>query len=130
LIVVDSSVLIAAVFEAGRRGDASREVLGRGDLTAPELIDVEAAHAARGLLRAGKISRAGADRFMLELPRLAVERVPHRALLTRMWALRDNVTAYDAAYLALAELLGATLVTGDAALSGVPGIGCAVDLIS
>jgi len=130
MIVIDNSVLIAAFLETGRRGDAAREVMRRPDLTAPELIDVEAVHSARGLLRGGKISRPSADRFLAELPDLAIHRIPHRPLLARMWELRDNLTAYDACYVALAEDLQAPLATGDRALVSAPGLRCAFELIT
>ncbi len=130
MIVIDNSVLVAAFLETGRRAAAAQRVMMSADLIAPELIDVEAVHSARGLLLAGKTSLASAEAFLHELPTLAIERVPHRVLLDRMWELRDNATACDAAYIALAENLGATLSTGDAAMARVPHIRCAVELLS
>ncbi|HVC10084.1 MAG TPA: hypothetical protein VNE59_00470 [Burkholderiales bacterium] len=64
-----------------------------------------------------------------DLTDLPLERYPHQPLLPRIWDLRSNATAYDAAYLALAEALGATLVTRDAALASVPGHSVRVEVI-
>ncbi|MET3962900.1 putative nucleic acid-binding protein [Marmoricola sp. OAE513] len=130
MIVIDASVLVAGLLEGGARGEAAAEVLLAPGLVAPELIDIEAVHVARGLRRAGKISEAAATAFVDELGRFAVDRFPHRALLVRMWELRDNLTAYDAAYVALAEALEAPLATADAAFTQAPGIRCAIQLIS
>jgi predicted nucleic acid-binding protein len=58
-----------------------------------------------------------------------MERVPHTALLARAWQLRDNVTVYDASYVALAELLSVPLITADAKLAGAPGLQCSVELL-
>ncbi|MCW2787229.1 MAG: putative nucleic acid-binding protein contains domain [Marmoricola sp.] len=130
MIVIDNSVLIAAFFEPGPRGLGARDLMQSNDMVAPELLDVEAVHTVRGLVRARKTTLARAGTFLADLPLLEIERVPHRILLARMWELRDNLTAYDATYVALAERLGATLVTGDAAMVQAPGIRCAVDLLS
>ncbi len=130
MIVIDNSVLVAAFLETGRRAAAAQQVMTSADLIAPELIDVEAVHTTRGILLGGKTSLASAEKFLHELPALAIERVPHRVLLDRMWELRDNATAYDAAYIALAENLGATLATADAAMARVPNVRCAVELLS
>ncbi len=64
-----------------------------------------------------------------DLDALRLARAPHAPLLRRCWELRHNLTTYDAAYVALAELLGAVLVTGDARLSSAPGARCAVEVL-
>lgn len=92
-----------------------------GDLHAPHLIDVEFTHALRRLLATGRLSleRAlGARQDFVDLPIL---RYPHGPLLDRMWELRDNLTAYDAAFVALSEVLEMPLVTADARLAAAPG---------
>jgi predicted nucleic acid-binding protein len=60
---------------------------------------------------------------------MPLQRIPHTALIRRVWELRDNVTPYDAAYVALAEVLGATLLTADIRLSRAPGIQCQVETL-
>ncbi len=67
---------------------------------------------------------------LTDLADLPMARVSHRPLLRRCWELRDNLTVYDAAYVALAESLDATLVTADARLARAPGVRCAVELLS
>ncbi|MBA2437334.1 MAG: type II toxin-antitoxin system VapC family toxin, partial [Acidimicrobiia bacterium] len=70
------------------------------------------------------------DAALADLESLRLERVPHRRMLRRCWELRDNVTVYDAAYVALAEHLGVTLVTADRRLTEAPGPRCEVELIA
>lgn len=66
---------------------------------------------------------------MRDLSMIRIERSPHLPLLARCWELRHNLTVYDASYVALAELLGAPLLTGDARLAAAPGIRCDVELL-
>lgn len=99
-------------------------------LAAPHLIDAEVGQALRRFERRGEIHQARARETLQALSDLPVSRYPHGLLLGRAFDLRDNVTFYDALYLALAELLGATLLTADAALEGVPHCSAAVALLS
>jgi predicted nucleic acid-binding protein len=122
-------VLVTALIDGGPAGKACADRLAGEDLAAPELVLIEAVGAVRGLLRGGKVDPADADRAIRLLPALPLQRFPHHTLLPRVWELRENVTAYDAAYLALAETLDAPLVTGDARLRRVPGARCAVEII-
>ncbi len=87
-------------------------------LHAPHLVDLEIAQVLRRYVRVGEVDVARAETALLDLADLPMERHPHDMLLRRVWALRANVTAYDAAYIALAEALHAALVTRDAALGG------------
>ncbi len=77
----------------------------------------------------GKVGRSRADQAVDDLAGLPIERYPHLALLPRVWELRHNLTPYDAAYVALAEALGAVLVTADARLAEAPGLRCAIELL-
>jgi predicted nucleic acid-binding protein len=129
MIVIDNSVLVAALVDQGPVGKACAARMSGESLAAPTLIDVEAAHAIRGLLLGRKIESADAHRAISTLPRLPVSRVQHTDLLPRMWQLRGNYTAYDATYIALAEALDAPLITGDERLHRGGGARCPVELI-
>ena len=99
-------------------------------LAAPHLIDVEVLAAWRRLAAIGRLGEHRAALARADLRALPIERVPHGVLSERIWELRPNMTAYDAAYVALAELLRATLVTVDSKLAGAPGLRCEVEVLS
>ncbi len=99
-------------------------------LHAPHLFDVEVLHTLRGLALGGLISE-GRSRHALEaLSDMKVTRYPHGPLVARIWDFRGNLTAYDAAYVALAEALDAPLVTTDGRLARAPGHRARVELYS
>jgi len=130
LIVVDASAVIEFLFAtqlAGPVGD--RIVDPREEVGSPCLLDAEVAHVIRRWHFAGTVDEPRARRAIDHLARLRVLRWPHEPLLPRIWALRHNFTAYDAAYIALAESLGATLLTCDRALARNDGLDCTVELI-
>jgi predicted nucleic acid-binding protein len=129
VIVTDAGVLVAVFVDDGTWGEMARARVRNEDLAAPELIDLEVTSALRGLFRVGKVNEFRARLALADLRRLPLRRASHQGLVTRCWELRDNLTAYDASYVALAELLGATLVTSDARLSRAPQILCSVDLL-
>lgn len=130
MIVVDNSVLVAALLNRGPVGKACASRISGEQLAAPALIDIEAVSAIRGLLLGRKIEPADADRALRLLPSLPMQRAQHPELLPRIWELRGNFTAYDAAYIALAEHLDVPLITGDAKLQRGSGMRCAVEVIS
>jgi predicted nucleic acid-binding protein len=130
VIVTDAGLLVAVFVDDGLWGKTARARLRNEDLAAPELIDLEVTSALRGLLRGGKVSEFRARLALADLRRLPMRRTSHQGLVTRCWELRDNFTAYDASYIALAEMLGATLVTTDARMSRVPQRLCAVEVLS
>ena len=99
-------------------------------LHAPHLIDVEFAHVLRRLVRRGEIDEPRARQALEDLAALSVVRYSHESLMPDIWALRDDATAYDAAYLALTDALDACLLTCDAALATVPGSGRRVEIVS
>lgn len=129
MIVVDASVLVTALADDGGDGDRARARLRNERLTAPHVIDLEVASAWRRLLSAGDLDDRRAQLALDDLQALRLERVPHGPLIPRCWELRDNLTMYDAAYVALAESLDVTLVTADARLTAAPGIRCDVELL-
>jgi predicted nucleic acid-binding protein len=130
VIVTDAGVLVASFVDDRIWGDVARARLRNEELAAPELVDLEVMSALRGLLRAGKVDDRRAELALTDLRRIPMHRAPHRGLVTRCWELRTNLTAYDASYVALAELLGATLVTTDARMSRAPQLMCAVEVLS
>jgi predicted nucleic acid-binding protein len=99
------------------------------DLHAPHLLDVEVAQVLRRYVRDGDLAPREAAAALDNLRALDVERHGHEALLDRVWALRDNLTAYDAVYVALAEALGTTLLTCDRKLSHAPGMARRIVLV-
>ncbi len=93
-------------------------------------MDVEVLQVLRRLESRGELQPARAAAALSLLEVLPMRRHPHAPLLTRIWALRDNLTAYDATYVALAEALGAVLVTCDARLSRAPGLHATVEVLT
>jgi predicted nucleic acid-binding protein len=131
LAIIDASVLAVFYLTADPRRDAVIARLSAGDaLYAPAHLDAEVVSALRGLARANPALQRATPAALRHLARLPVRRMPLAPLLDRMWALRDNVTAYDAAYVALAERLAAPVLTCDAKLAAASGGLCAFDLIS
>jgi predicted nucleic acid-binding protein len=130
VLVVDASVLAAALGDDGADGDTARDRLRGQDLAAPELIDLEVVSVLRRQLAARKLNARRASLALDDLVELPIQRAPHRPLLPRVWELRGNISVYDAAYVALAEVLDAPLVTADVRLARAPGIRCAVEVLS
>ena len=129
MIVVDASVVVTGLLVAGPAGDAARDVLRSGALHAPHLLDVEAASAVRRWVLSGRLTAEEARMSLRDLGDLAVDRHAHEPFLDRALDLRDAVSAYDAMYVALAELLAAPLITADSRLARAPGIRCSVMLL-
>ena len=130
MIVTDASAVVLALGQDGPAGEAARERLSGERLVAPELLDVEVVSAWRRHEAAGRLDPKRAALARADLRALAAERVSHRLLMERCWELRANVTAYDAVYVALAELLDAPLVTADRKLANAPGTRCRVEVLS
>lgn len=130
MIVVDASALVSAVVSAGRRGEAARRRLATEELAAPELIDIEFLNAISGLALAKRITQARAAAAVARVGSLGIERFRHEILIRRAWDLRHNLTPYDGTYIALAEVLDAPLVTGDARIAGAPGLRCSVEVLA
>jgi len=130
LIVVDASVLANVIADDGADGRRARgEIRGAGPLAAPDLVDVEAVAVLRRRWLARTISDRRFEAAIADLEQLGMSRYPTLPLMRRAFELRANVTAYDASYVALAELLGCELLTGDCRLAGASGPRCAIRLI-
>jgi predicted nucleic acid-binding protein len=122
MLVIDTSAVLAALAERTPDAALVKRLADDGDLHAPHLIDIEILQALRGLERAGKLSADRAADIRTDLADLAIMRYGHEPLADRVWALRDNLTAYDAVFVALSEALEAPLVTCDARLAAAPRI--------
>ena len=131
MIVVDASAMTELLLQTslGRRVEA-RVLGGAEELHAPHLLDVEVLQALRRVVLKKDISATRGREALEDLGALDVMRHAHGDLLDRAWALRANVSAYDAMYLALAEALDATVVTCDAPISGAPGHAARVEVIA
>ncbi|MDA0352841.1 MAG: type II toxin-antitoxin system VapC family toxin [Chloroflexi bacterium] len=123
-LVVDASVVVAALIDDGPTGAWAEDLIAGGDLVAPHLLPVEVANVLRRAECAARISRDVASLAHESLLQLPVALVPYEALGRRVWELRQSVMAYDAWYVALAEALGTGLATLDLRLVGAPGPSC------
>jgi predicted nucleic acid-binding protein len=130
LIVIDASVLANAVADDGDDGRLARDELrAAGELAAPDLVDVETVAVLRKRWLGGTISARRFATAVDDLVTLEMDRYPTLPLMRRAYELRANVTAYDAAYVAVAEILGSELVTGDQRLANAPGPRCVIRLL-
>ena len=130
LLVVDASVLVTFYLaDDPRRADVVTRLAAGDTLFAPAHLDVEVASALRGLARAHATVARSAPRALTHLAGFPLRRMPLPPLLERIWRLRTNLTANDAAYIALAERLGCPLLTCDTKLAAAPGTRCPVELI-
>lgn len=127
MIVVDASALIEVL--VGRPSESlAVRLAGEVTLHAPHLLDTEVLHVLGRLISRGSLTDEQATTARRHFSALTIDRYPHPPLSERVWALRVNLTAYDATYVALAEALEAPLVTIDARLAHAPGMGNLVEL--
>jgi predicted nucleic acid-binding protein len=125
VIVVDASAALSALLNDG----PARRFLATEQLHAPHLVDSEVANGLRRQVVARHMAAADGWTALDRWRRLGMTRYPTFGLLDRVWELRDNVSAYDAAYVALAEQLGCALLTADARLSRIPEAGCPITVV-
>jgi len=132
VIVLDASAAVDLLLDVPPHGDAvARRLAAEPDgAAAPHLFDAEVGQVLRRFVLAGSVGADRAAAALEDLADLPLERFPHGPLLGRAFALRENATVYDALYLALAEALGAPLVTRDGALASVPGVRARVEVLS
>lgn len=124
MIVVDAGVIVAALVDAGDEGAWADALLEREALAAPHLMPVESANILRRAALAGDVSADTASLAHADLLALRVHLYPYEPLAERVWSLRENITAYDAWYVALAETLNVSLATLDGRLARAPGPRC------
>lgn len=131
MIVVDASAVAQTLLaDVGGGPEASARLASDPNQNAPALIDIEVISTIRRWLAHGKLTAARADQAVHDLADLPIVRYQHGALLPRIWELRHNVSPYDAAYVALAEALEATLVTADGRLANAPGARCTIEVLA
>jgi predicted nucleic acid-binding protein len=129
VLVVDASVLATALADDADDGDRARARLRGEALAAPDLVDLEVTSVLRGQLAGGHMSSRRAELALTDLVALPLERSPTLWLIPRCWELRDNLTVYDAAYVALAEALVVPLLTADARLANATGPRCTIEVL-
>lgn len=131
MAVVDATVLVEYLADASR-AELAREQLGRHRhrLWAPHLVDAEVGHALKRHVRHGDLEADDAEHALDELIAMELNRVEHAALLPRAWELRDNLSFYDALYVALAEAIGQPLITFDGRIAKAPGLEIEIEVLS
>ncbi|MEX2662336.1 MAG: type II toxin-antitoxin system VapC family toxin [Vicinamibacterales bacterium] len=130
MIVVDASALLEFLLQTPLGTRVEARLFRDGDeFHSPHLVDVEVTQGLRRLVRAGEVSSDRAAEAIADLADLDLHRHSHLDLLIRAWTLRENITAYDAMYVALAEALDAPIVTCDAPLGKAPGHRAQIDVM-
>ncbi len=129
MIVLDASAAVDWLLQTPAGQQIDKRIYSHNEsLHVPHLLDLEVLQVLRRLVRDGAISARRADEAIQDLLDLRIARYPQFVLLPRIWQLRHNLSAYDAAYVVLAETLGATLVTRDSRLASSPGHAAPIEL--
>ncbi|MGA2979972.1 MAG: type II toxin-antitoxin system VapC family toxin [Terriglobales bacterium] len=129
MIVLDASAAIDWLLQTSAGQRIEQRIFSQNEsLHAPHLLDLEVGQVLRRLVREGAVSAHRADQAIEDLLDLRITRYPHFVLLPRIWRLRHNLSAYDAAYVALAEELGARLFTRDVRLASTSGHAAPIEL--
>lgn len=123
-IVVDASVAVAALIDSGSAGDWAEGIIARNGLVAPELLLIETTNVLRRLERNGDIATYEAISAQRDLMLLDIDLFPFAPFASRVWELRNNLTSYDASYVAVAEAFDAPLATLDRKLAQGGGARC------
>jgi predicted nucleic acid-binding protein len=123
-VVVDATVVVAALIDAGEDGQWAESVIAGGSLAAPVLVLAESANVLRRLERGKDISTLEANSAHRDLLHLDIELFPYQPFASRVWELRHNVSSYDAWYVAVAEALGIGFATLDNRLCRASGPTC------
>lgn len=131
MIVLDASAVLELLLRGPGSEAVERHIASEDEtLHAPHLLDLEIAQVLRRFCATEGLEPDRAWHALRDLRDLDIERYPHEPMLDRIWELRENITAYDAAYLALAEALGARLLTFDARLARAPGHRATIALLT
>ena len=131
MIVLDASAVVELLLGTAAGWRVAARIHDPADaLHVPHLLDVEVAQALRRYVQFGEITASEAVAALGDLRALDLSRHAHEPLLDRIWALRENISAYDAVYVALAEALSATLLTCDRRLSRAPGVNRLAEFIT
>ncbi|MGH2924274.1 MAG: type II toxin-antitoxin system VapC family toxin [Solirubrobacterales bacterium] len=117
MIVFDAAAVVDLLLDRGGASKVRDQMASEGVLHAPHLLDTEVLHAVRRWVLHGKLSEERAAKAVEDLADLPIVFYPHSPLRARVWSLRDRLSAYDGTYVALAEALGATLLTADGRLA-------------
>lgn len=128
MIVVDASVIVEAITVEQPGGPIRTRLSTQTFLCAPHLLDAEVVQSLRGLVVGGLLTARDAELSLGDFESMPIERHSIEPLLRRMWRLRHNLTAYDAAYVALAEALSMPFLTCDRRIAGAPGLRCKVEV--
>lgn len=129
MIVLDASAAVDWLLQTSAGQRIEKRIYSPGEsLHAPHLLDIEVTQVLRRLVREGTVPATRADQVVQDLLDLRVTRYPHFVLLPRIWRLRHNFSAYDAAYVVLAEKLGAALITRDGRLTAASGHAATIEL--
>lgn len=130
-MVLDASGALELLLNtsSGRRLNAAMTERGVTSICAPHFIDLEITNVLRRYVRMRKLSESQAAFKLQRWRRSSVVRYPHTPFLGRIWELRDNLSPYDAAYVALAEALSMTLGTADRGIAGAPGVRAAIEFV-
>lgn len=130
MIVVDASALLEFLLQTSLGARVEARLFREDDeLHAPHLVDVEIAQGLRRLVRSGEVSAGRANEAIADLTDVDLHRHSHLDLLDRAWKMRDNISAYDAMYVALAEAIEAPMVTCDGPLAKAPGHHARIEVI-
>jgi predicted nucleic acid-binding protein len=130
LIVIDASSLLEILLRTDRADRLMQRIFaGSEQMHAPQLLDIEITQVLRRLVRQKEITVARAEQALQDLSHLLIERHDHPTLVPRIWQLRDSLTAYDGAYVALAEALAAPLLTCDGKLAAARGHRATIELV-
>jgi predicted nucleic acid-binding protein len=130
MIVADASIILEVLLRTATGQAIEERLFGSGEaLHAPCLLDVEVAQVLRRYVRRGEMSPERGRLGLSLLAQLPIARHSHEPLMLRAWRLRDNITAYDAVYVVLAEALRATLLTRDAKLATATGHHAAIEVV-
>ena len=129
MIVLDASAAVDWLLQTSTGQQIDQRICSpKESLHAPHLLDLEVAQVLRRLVQRGTLSARRADEAIQDLLDLRIARYPHFVLLPRIWQLRHNLSAYDAAYVGLAEILGAALITRDGRLASAGGHAASIEL--